>query len=126
VQVETASLFGLLLFLLVNFNFNQLFNLANSDPLCFGLNNPVSNYAQNMKSAFRDNISLVRFLFVPLFLNFFDPLHDYSLLSIYLLLQRLNLLVHHGGLGLEYLLEREPLTLNNFDPHPVIGELKPL
>jgi hypothetical protein len=116
----------LLLLLLVNFNFYQLFNLANSDPLCFSLNNPVSYYAQNMECAFRNNISLVRFLFVPLFLNFFDPLHDYSLLSIYLLLQRFNLLVHHGGLGLEYLLECEPLTLHNFDPDPVIWELKPL
>jgi hypothetical protein len=85
-QVEATSLFGLFLLLLVNFNFNEFFDLANSDPLCFSLNNPVSYYAQNVESAFWNNISLVRFLFVPLFLNFFDPLHDYSLLSIYLLL----------------------------------------
>jgi hypothetical protein len=125
-QVEATSLFGLLLLLLVYFNFNEFFDLANPDPFSLCLNNPVSYYAQNVECAFRNNIPLVRFLFVPLFLNFFDPLHDYSLLSIYLLLQRLNLLVHHGGLGLEYLLEREPLTLHNFNPDPVIWELKPL
>lgn len=112
--------------MLVYFNFNEFFDFANPDPLGLGLNNPVTYYAQNVESAFRDNITLVRFLFVPLFLNFFDPLLHYSFLSIYLLLQRLNLLVHHGGLGLEYLLEGEPLTLDDFDADPVIGELKPL
>lgn len=69
---------------------------------------------------------MVWLLFVPLFLNFFDPLLHYSFFRIDLLLQRLNLLVHDGSLGLENLLKGKPLTFNDFDTNPIIRELEPL
>lgn len=34
--------------------------------------------------------------------------------------------MHHCRFSLEYLLEREPLTLDYLDPDPVIRELEPL
>jgi hypothetical protein len=69
---------------------------------------------------------LVWLLFVPLFLNFFDPLLHYSFFRIDLLLQRLDLLVHDGSLCLENLLKGKPLTFNDFDANPIIRELEPL
>ena len=116
----------MLLLLLVYFNLDELFDLANPDPFSLSLNNPGTNYAQNIESALRDNISLVRLLFVPLFLNFFDPLLHYSFFRIDFLLKRLDLLVHDGSLGLENLLKGKPLTFNDFDTNPIIRELKPL
>jgi hypothetical protein len=90
------------------------------------LDYPITYYAQNVEGSLRNDISLVRLLFVPLFLNFFDPLRHYCLFSVDLLLQWLNLLVHYSGLGLEDLFEGKPFALNDFDPDPVIRELEPL
>jgi hypothetical protein len=91
--------------LLVYFNLDQLFDLANPDPLGLGLDYPITYYAQNVEGSLRNDISLVGLLVVPLFLNFFNPLRHYGLFSVYLLLQWLDLLVHYSCLGLQDLFE---------------------
>ena len=125
VHIEAAILV-LLLLLLEDLNINQLLHLAYPLPLGFGLHNARPNYAQDVQCTLRHDITLIRLLFLPLLLDFLDLLNDNGLLSVDLFLQRLNLLVHDGSLGLENLLKGKPLTFNDFDANPIIRELEPL